>query len=318
MNGIQIVTKALSPATLCIGFASVCAGCAASSIHGYFDFFPSLLCLIFIMLVQCTDNISHRYYDEKYGYGENVRDGMMNEDDEGRPTIIILFEAMKVSLSLTITVGLAILVVAGWWTLIPVVVMILLHRLNNFGKHPWNHSILYPIISFLLFGPTCIISTCMVNLSSEHISILDWEFVEPSVILSVVFGLMAMNSHIIYRASHSLNGFNKYISITGKYGVKATSIVLGVSTVIYSVLLGLTPYLIEMSMSIAYIILPILSMLFSFYIIYLLNQKKRLNNTWTLSIFNLLFVAITIFIVFWFAGYPNFAEFNDYEIVNFL
>ena len=88
--------------------------------------------------------------------------------------------------------------------------------------------------------------------------------------------------------------------------------------VIYSVILGLTPYLIELAISPAFLILPLLSLFFSFYIIYLLYHKKNLNITWILALFNLLFVAIALFITFWFSGFPNFAEFNDYEIINFL
>ena len=274
MNGLQIVMKSLNPVTLCMGFASVCVGCAASSIHGYIDILPSLLCLVYALLIQCTGNIGHRYYDEKYGYGENVRDGISNEDEDGRPTIYILYEGVKVFYILALTVGIAILITAGWWALIPGITILAINRLNNHGKHPWNHTVLYPLITFILFGPICVISTSMVNLSSGHTNALNWTNIEPSVVLSIIIGLLAMNSHIVFRASQSLTGLGMYTSLTGKYGIKATAGVLTVTTLIYSILLAFTPYLIELSISPSFMILPILSMTFSFYIIYLLLHKR--------------------------------------------
>lgn len=104
--------------TLWLGIASVVAGTAAAVAHGNLQPFPALACLLFAIFAQCASNVMHRYYDAKNGYGENEENNIVYADDIDRPLTYILKEGIQVFSILTATAGLAVLSMAGWWTIL--------------------------------------------------------------------------------------------------------------------------------------------------------------------------------------------------------
>lgn len=318
MNGPQIVIKSLNPITLTFGIASVAAGCAAAAIYGYVAYTPSVLCLIFAIFAQCAGNIAHRYYDEKYGLGENLRDGMSFEDEDGRPIIYVLWEGVKVSTFFTLACGVAILMIAGWWTIIPGLLILAINWLNNKGKHPWSHGLLYPLITFLIFGPLCVISTFFVIINYLHVELEGWQELYPAIVMSIVMGFLTMNSHMIDRATNTLSGFKGHTTFTGKYGLKVTSTILTFTTIVYSAVFIFAPVEMQIYFTYSFIILPVVSFLISCISIYLLCTRKNPYNAWILSVLNILLVGIATLIIFWFGGFPNLAEIDAADIPTLL
>lgn len=319
MNGFQIVFKSCNLATLWLGVASVAAGCASASAYGYTEVFPALLCFLFVILAQCTGNIGHRYYDERNGYGENLRDGMSFEDEDGRPVIYCLHEGMKVAASLTGLVGLGLLMIAGWWTLIPGSIIIAINWLNNHGKHPWSRSLLYPLVTFFLFGPIAVISTDLViSLASDpdNFTIAD---LKPAIVMGVVMGLMAFNTHIIYRAAHAMLGIGVSISFTREYGIKVAAGIVAISTLLYSAILGTAPIEISLYTGYSFLILPFISMMLSFLSIHWLIKNPDPTKAWRLSLANMVLVGVASLFIFLFIGLPDPSEYlTTNEVLNLL
>lgn len=318
MNAIQVIIKSINVQTLWLGVASVAAGAAAATAHGYAEIFPTLLCLVFAILAQCTGNIGHRYYDEKFGYGENLRDGMTHEDEEGRSIMYILREGLRVFSILTLTAGLALLMTAGWWTIIPGVIIMTINWLNNHGKHPWSQSLLYPLITFFIFGPIAVLSTQMVISTTTDFGEWTWWDMKPGVVMSVVIGIMAMNSHILYRASHAMQGIGVLTSFTGTHGVRFTAILLTVTTLIYTTVLGAAPIEMSIYTDLGFLILPTVSMILSFVQIYLLMKSDDPSAAWDVSLANIMLVSIASLLFFWFLGYPNINDLSPDQILNLL
>lgn len=314
MNALQVVIKSINVKTLWLGVASVAAGCAAATAHGYVDTATTILCLVFALVAQCSGNIAHRYYDELHGYGENIRDGISNEDDDGRPMIYVLKEGMRVFFIMQVTIGLAILMVVGWWTLIPGIILFTIDWLNNHGKHPWSQSLLYPIITFLIFGPLAVLTTQMA-IGSAALREWDWWDIKPGIVMSIVIGIMAMNSHIIYRAAHAKMGLGIYTSFTGRYGIKVTAGILAITTLLYSAILGAAPMEMQFYTGLGFLLLPTASMLLSFGCIYILLKNNNPPLAWRLSIMNILMVSISCLLIFWFMGYPNMSEIPTDQIL---
>ncbi len=305
MNALQIILKSCSISTLWLGVASVSAGCASAIAYGYIEIFPALLCYAFAILMQCTGNIGHRYYDEKNGYGENLRDGMSYEDDEGRPVLYCLSEGLKVFSGITLLVGLGVLMTSGWWTLIPGALIIGINWLNNHGKYPWSRSLFYPVITFIIFGPITVISTNLAICRASGYQDFILSDLKPAFVMSAVMGLMAFNCHIIYRASHAILGIGVSKSFTGEYGVKVAAWILAVSTLIYTFVLAVAPFEISLYTGYGFIIMPLVSLVISFISIYWLIKSPDPTKAWRLSLVNIVMVGVATLIIFSFIGYPN-------------
>lgn len=315
MNAFQIVIKSCNLPTLWIGVASVAAGCAAATAYGYVDITASFLCLAFAVLIQSTGNIAHRYYDEKNGYGENLRDGMTFEDEDGRPVLYCLLEGLKVFCGLTLIVGLGLLITEGWWTLIPGVIIYGINWLNNGGKKPWSQSLLYPVVTFLLFGPVAVISTALCIIHTDNLDLYMVDLLKPAYVMGAVMGLMAFNSHIIYRASQAMMGTGVGPSFTKKYGVNVASGILIISTLLYAAILGAAPIEMSIYTGFGYLFLPLVSMALSFVSIYWLVKNPDPDKAWQLSLVNIVLVGIGSLILFWFVGYPNFTDFDTNDLL---
>lgn len=315
MNALQIVIKSCNPPTLWMGVASVAAGCAAATAYGYVDITTSILCLLFAILMQCTGNIAHRYYDEKNGYGENLRDGMTFEDEDGRPVLYCLQEGMKVFSGLAGIVGIAILIMDGVWTVIPGLCIVVINWLNNHGKRPWSRTLLYPIVTFLLFGPVAVIATDLAIIHTEEVNRFSISIMKPGFVMGAVMGLLAFNSHVIYRASHAMMGRDTSVSFARKYGIKVAAGIVTISTLIYTAIFAAAP--IEMSIYTGYgfMFLPLVSMILSFISIYMLVKNPDPDKAWQLSLVNIVLVGIGSLILFWFVGYPNFNEFEANDLL---
>lgn len=318
MNGLQIIMKSCSASTLWIGAASVAAGCASATAYGYMEIFPALLCFAFAFLAQCTGNIGHRYYDEKNGYGENLRDGMSYEDDEGRPVLYCLSEGLKIFSGFTILAGLGLLMMAGWWTLLPGVIIIAINWLNNHGKYPWSRSLFYPIITFILFGPVTVIATDLVISWSSRYQDFVLQDLKPAIVMSIVMGFMAFNCHIIFRASHAMLGIGVSKSFTSEFGVKVAAGIIATSTLIYTAVLSLAPVEISIYTGYGFLVLPAVSLILSFISIYLLIKNTDPTKAWNLSLVNIVMVGVTTLVIFSIVGYPSISDYPHSDFLDIL
>lgn len=305
MTAVEIVLKAASLRTLWLGVASVTAGTAAAAAHGNVEIIPAMLCLLFVVFGQATSNVVHRYFDEKYGLGENGEEGIYAAEDIDHPLSYILLEGVKIFGVLTAMVGLAILSMFGLWTLVVAILLAIIAFVNNAGRSAFSRSPFYPLATFFIFGPLAVIGTELAQ--SQRISgdMISWWDIGPAVVFSLVIGLMAMNSHILYGAFHRrTNRRSMRTTFYGRYGRKGAMAVLTVSTLLYSSIAFWAPA--SMSLHPWWIFLPVavLSMLFSLFIIFFMLRPGTWKMAWNLSLVNIMFVAVSCLVICCIIGYP--------------
>lgn len=307
MNAVQIIKTAIAPTTLWMGIASVTGGMAAAIAHGNFELLPASTCLIFCVFVQIFSNLAHRYYDEKNGYGENRADGMTRCDDSSKPISYILMEGMKVSGTIAAMAGLAILAFAGWWALVIALLIAIFVALTNVGPYPMSRSVFYPVMTFIFFGPIAVIGTCTIQTAYSAKPFLSWWNLEPAVIMGIIFGLMAMNCHLIYGAYHrQSSNMTHRTSFMGRYVKHAYIVVMVTLTIVYGVVATVTPLLMDLrDKPWLYLPVPIISMIVNFVTVYYSVHKETAHKAWHISIINMLAVAVLTLIIMCIIGYPH-------------
>ena len=307
MTAINILRKAVAPATLWLGIASVIAGSAAAYSHGNFMFLPALACLIFCVCAQIFSNITHRYYDDKHRLGENAADGMYYCEDLDKPVSYVLKEGMRVTGIIAATAGLMILAFAGWWVLIIGVIIAIFVLIANVGPCPLSRTAFYPLITFFMFGPVAVIGTCIVQSEASSQNMLSWWDLEPAVVMSVIIGLMAMNSHLIFGTFHHAdNTQSSRTTFFDRYGKRGYLVCITISTLIYGATGVFAPLLLKLfDMPWIYIPIPVLSVVFSYYTVKLTLKPETCHKAWHYSLLNIMAYAILSFIVFCIIGYPE-------------
>lgn len=305
MTALQIVFKAASLNTLWLGAASVITGTAAAAAHGNVEFAPALMCLLFAVFAQATSNVVHRYYDEKHHTGENNNDHMVC-DDVDKPLTFILSEGIKIFGVLAAMAGLAVLSMAGWWTLLVALVLGVVAVINNIGRSPFSRSPFYPIATFLVFGPIGVIGTEMVQSQHNAAHLICWWDLGPAVIMSLVIGLMAMNSHIFYGIFHRRTQITRSrTTFYYRYGRKGAMTLLTVSTLVYGAIGIMAPYRMALYPAWVYLPVPILSIIFNLFIIFTQLKPGSWRRAWRFSLMNIMFVAVSTLLIFLCIGYEG-------------
>ena len=306
MTAFQILVKSAGLRTLWLGIASVIGGTAAAAAHGKIDPCPAFVCMLFAILAQCASNVMHRYFDAVHGYRDNDEDDIKVAEDINKPVAEILKEGIKIFSILTATAGLALLSMTGWWTLAVAALLILIVVISNVGPHPLSRSVFYPVATFLIFGPIAVVSTELAQ-SQHTTSIIGswWDF-RPSITMSVIMGLMAVNSHVIFGFFHrSKNALNSRTTFFGRYGMTAATVLLTVNTVIYTIVGILMPQEIGIDDNNLFLFLSLISMTLSFISIYYARKHQYSVRAWRLSLANMVFFAVFALIIFCVIGYSD-------------
>ncbi len=305
MNATQIIQKVINPPTLWLPIASVIGGTAAAASHGNFEVYPAILCLIFAIFGQIAFNITHRYFDEKNGYGENIDDNISAFDKKANPLSYILKEGIKVASVIALTAGLAIMAIAGWWTLIVAALLSFIVFLCNMGKLPLSRSPYYSLITFILYGPIGVISTELVQSRLSTNELFNWWDIEPAIFMSIIMGCMAANCHILYTLYSIKNDRkNSRQTIATKLGKKGVLTLTAINTVIYITIGVYAPFKADIYLWYWYMPIPAISLLIS--ICQMIKiYRGNYNKTLWYTIFNMAFYAIASFIMLMIIGYPN-------------
>lgn len=306
MNSIQITTKAANPPTAWLAVASVMGGNAAAASHGNFEVLPAVFCLIFAIFGLFAFNLTHRYYDNKHNYGENNDDKLGTTDELGNPIGYVLREGIKVTSIIALTAGIAILALAGWWTLGIAAVMAAIVFICNKNFHPFSRNPLYFLITFLVFGPIGVIGTELVQSERYSDTLFNWWDIEPALFMSVIMGCMAANCHILFSLRHieqdKKNSKKTFATLFGKKGVIALTVF---NTVAYITAGVMAPIKVNTDTWIYYMPIPAISLLISIYVIIRMAKGEYKGTLWW-SIFNMVFYSVSAFIMLMLIGFPHY------------
>lgn len=308
MNGLQIVIKATGLQTLWLGIAAVLGGSAAAAAHGNFAFAPMLLCLVFAIFMQSTNNLIHTFYDIKYGFisSERIAGRTSSGKNYSIPYLLdILKDGIYTYAIFTGTIGVAIFIYGEWWFLIIGAMLLLVEYLNFIGKRPMVRSLLFPLITFLLFGPLGVVSTELVEIgNTQNLTHLIWWDFYPALFIGFVIGVMAMMSHIILGFAFTKGKTDRWAQIIARGQTrKIATLILMVCTFTYTAVALAMPHLLMLDNRLIFLPVPVISFFISVAEAWFLVKPGRERLAWRLSLFNILLVSSAAFIIFMIIGY---------------
>lgn len=233
--------------------------------------------------------------------------GAVNKFSKNNRSIAeILKEGIKIFSILTATAGLALLSMTGWWTLIVAALLLLIVAISNVGPHPLSRSIFYPVATFLIFGPIAVVSTELAQSQHTTSVVVNWWDLRPSLTMSAIMGLMAVNCHVLFGVFHRRkNAVSSRTTFFGRYGMKAATVLLIVNTVIYVIVGILIPMEIGIDDNNLFLILSLFSMILSLISIYYARKPGYCVRAWRLSLANMVSFAVFALIIFCIIGYSG-------------
>lgn len=303
MNVMQIVAKASNPLTLMMGASSVVFGTAAAVIHGNEETLPTFLCLLFAIFAQIVGNITHRYADYRGNYGENVADGI-REGLTPFPLQMVFTEGITAFSIVATMIGIAILVMAGWWTLAIYAMVAGVILVINFCRTAWPRSSTYLIMTFLVFGPIGVLGTSLVQSANSPIPSLfnEWDIM-PGVLLSVVSGLYAVNIHLTYWAFNYRGADPSKINVfIVRFGAARTRNLVIANGIVIAAVAGVSPWLLYAG-NLLYLIPVLLSLVVTIWCAMRIGRGEVCFNDWLIMSLNMAVFAVVTLVMFNITGY---------------
>lgn len=186
--------RSMAPVTVLMGLSSVLAGCMTALINGHFHWLQAFLCALFACLLQLASNVSGRYVALLHHYAL-VDDG---SDDRWRTTMLTVFREGGWALTcIAALVGLGIMTTAGWWSLGLGAIIVILVWMDIAPPLTLVRTPLGIFVTFLLFGPVCVVGTSLVQTTTGEVEV-PWWAVQKTAVVSCVAGLMAVNAHLSF------------------------------------------------------------------------------------------------------------------------
>ncbi len=313
-----MVVRTATPESLLMGVATVVMGWAAATVHGNGEVLPAVLCLFFAVFMQLYNNWGHRYYDIKYKFGEYIDDRYDLSDNKVLDSYNIMHQISNGALVMAGMVGIGIMMIAGWWTIVIGLLVYACGWLNSHGANPVLRTRANVFMTFLVFGPIGVIGTELVQSATGHTGTdflssfsnnLTWFDLGPAVMLCVPAGLMALSAHL----AHGLTKFdsdtdNEKKTFQTFIGRKATAWLYLLSAILVPVCFVLFKYLCEPTPALGWLLIcPILVTIFMVTRFVMLKQNDfrstrliEVETSWAY-----LFLAIGTYILCLSTGSPN-------------
>ena len=156
-NSLRAWWLASRPKTLAVAAAPVLVGCSLAYRAGYFALLPSLICLLFAILMQIDANFINDYFDCVKGADREDRLGPKRACAQGWITLPAMRRGMYVVSIVAVAVGSCILFFTDW-LLIPVGVLCVVFALAyTAGPYPLAYHGWGDVLVLVFFGivPVC-------------------------------------------------------------------------------------------------------------------------------------------------------------------
>lgn len=301
----SIITRR-SQSSLMMGAGSVMAGTACAALRGNTEYLPATLCLIFVIFAQLSANFYYQYYDETNRCGNNIDNRIHN--NSSRQAFPLLKECSIGMFFLAVMTGMSLIAMSGWWVMAMGVFVILFGWLACGGSTPLLRTPYGIICSFVIFGPVGVISTSFIQSMHESTEPLNWHDITPSLYMSIVIGLMCVNSTLLYGYSTYLtdlrNSKESFVTVCGK---KATRILFLFNGFAYT---GVTVFMcmsLHLNLDGLDMIPSALCLLVDIYIWWKMRTLPRYQLPTLIDVgnFNVLLMGLLSFLIFELTGTPD-------------
>ena len=156
--------EAARPKTLPAAVAPVVAGTAMAANQGGFHWLPSLLCLLFALLIQIATNFANDYFDYKKGTDNAMRKGPKRAVAQGWITPRVMIRATVLTLFIAFLVGISLIPFGGYGLIIVGVLSIAFAILYTGGPWPLAYLGLADLFVLIFFGWIAVMFTYFVQI----------------------------------------------------------------------------------------------------------------------------------------------------------
>lgn len=310
--------KVINPRTLLMSVGAVFAGAATDVLRGNLDVLPGSLCLLFAIFAQIAGNAHHRYFDLTQ-MKDHILTGIGNHHprQSGSPGDVSMFFLQKGALAAAIfaaMVGLSLLSTTGWWGLVFALIIVFLEWLANYSPHPLMRSPWGMVVTFLLFGPVCVLGTAMCQ--SEYVGTAYYSLKDfvPAFFMSVVMGLQAAECHLTFSYFNHDNardqGDRTFVALFGKGVGRSVMLAMSITCVGTMIAMGFVVEHLTFSLSpawLGYITVPFICAIVNTYALVRMPVAgvREQNRLRTLMCAKMAFSGIASYVAFWFVGMPT-------------
>lgn len=302
---ISIITRR-SQSSLMMGAGSVMAGTACAALRGNTEYLPATLCLVFAIFAQLSANFYYLYYDESNRCGNNIDMHIRSRSQING--FSMLKECSVGMMLLAIMTGMSLIAMAGWWVMVVGAFIIIAGWLACGGSTPLLRTPYGVLCSFIMFGPVGVISTSLIQSMHEATEPLNWFDITPSLYMSLVIGLMCVNSTLLYGYSTYLTDLrNSKESFVTTFGRKTTRIVFLLNGIAYT---GVTVFMclsLHLDLNGLDMVPSTVCLLVDIYIWWKMKTLPRYKLATLIDIgnFNVLLMGLLSFLIFELTGIPD-------------
>lgn len=302
---ISIITRR-SQSSLMMGAGSVMAGTACAALRGNTEYLPATLCLVFAIFAQLSANFYYLYYDESNRCGNNIDMHIRSRSQVNG--FSMLKECSVGTMLLAIMTGMSLIAMSGWWVMAVGIFIVIAAWIACGGSTPLLRTPYGIICSFVIFGPVGVISTSFIQLLHDTSHPISWYDITPSLYMSIVIGLMCVNSTLLYGYSTYLTDLrNSKESFATVCGRKATRILFLFNGIAYT---GVTVFMclsLHLDLDGLDMAPSAICLLVDIYIWWKMRTMPRykLATLIDVSNFNVLLMGLLSFLIFELTGTPD-------------
>lgn len=154
---------AARPKTLPAGIAPVILGSALAFYAGAFQWTPTILCLLFSLLVQISCNYANDYYDHINGVDTKERIGFPRMVNSGLIPPKSMKTAAYLILTLALLAGSGLIFYGGWWLLLVGAISAICAIAYTGGPYPIGYYGLGDLFVFIFYGLVAVLFTFYVQ-----------------------------------------------------------------------------------------------------------------------------------------------------------
>lgn len=298
--------------SLMLGTGAALSGIACASLTGNSEMLPATLCIIFAIFAQQAGNFYYRFFDIRNQCGKDI-DSRIAEKSVKTPSFTILKECSVAMVMLSAMVGFAIASMGGWWTL-PVGIFIAVAGWLSCGSSmPLLRTPFGVVCSFILFGPVCVVATCLLQVMHESTGRVVWTYLFPSFYMAVVIGLMCVNATIVYGYANYYNDLrNSKVTIVGALGRRNSRILFFTNGIVYTAVTVAMCLQLHLDIKGLDMMPSIICFLIDLYIWWQLRTRPRyqIEPLIDLGNFNVLLMGLMSYMVFEITGTPDLSQFT--------
>ena len=306
MSPLHSLISHRSQSSLMMGAGAVLAGTACAALRGNAEYLPATLCLLFTIFAQLSANYYYQYFDDVNNCGSIIDNKIQTK--ASTDNFSLRKEASFGMALIALMIGLTLAGMEGWWIILIGIVVVLFAWLSCGGSTPLLRTPFGPLCSFILFGPIAVISTSLIQSMREAQEPLNWFDITPSLYMSVVIGLMCVNTTLLYAYSTMLTDLrNAKQSFVTAYGRKATRALFLFNGIVYT---GVTVFMcvsLHLDLKGLDMLPSAICFIIDIYIWWKMRTTPRykLYKLIDLGNFNVLLMGLLSFLIFELTGIPD-------------